>query len=149
MKKHMHTSVESAVVISVISLVLVALGSILILNGNWNITHDAPSAVLAPSLAKTQVTVLSSVGGTTDPTAGNYAYQAESLITLNATAEERFVFDAWIITSTANSGNSQGTQNRSATNPITVQCRAGYEYVFQAVFKPTTNKAPESYLWLR
>jgi hypothetical protein len=144
MKKQMHTSVESAVAISVVSLVVVALGSILVFNGNGNITYETPSAVSAPSLAKTHVTVRASVGGITDPTASNFTYPAGTILTLNATAKKGFFFETWIITSTVDSDGSRCIQNSCVTNPLTIQCHADHEYVFQAMFKPTTNKTREA-----
>jgi hypothetical protein len=143
MGKHGHTSAKSATALSVISLVLVALGSILVCAETQKISYKAPLAVLAPALAKAQVVILESVGGTTSPAAGNYTYHAETFLTLNASAAEGFYFETWLITS-SNTRDGSGNQNTTATNPFTVQCRTGYTYIFQAVFKPVSDKSVQA-----
>jgi hypothetical protein len=144
----MHISTKSGALVSVAALVLLALSTTCVsihLQSGANLTS---SAVIAQASAKTYVTILSSVGGTSSPAPGNYTYPAGTLFTITASAAEGFSFDSWVFAS-ANSqedlivSGSDWTQNSTTANPLTIQCESGCLYVVQAVFRPV-GKGAES-----
>ena len=103
----------------VISLVL--LSSLLLL------TALSFTAVNVNAQSKANVNILGSIGGDTNPTAGNYSYDDGTSVTLTATANTGAFFSYWII-----STDSQSRQ--SSTNPLTFTVSAGSTYDIQPVF---------------
>jgi hypothetical protein len=86
------------------------------------------------------VTVLDSIGGTTDPAAGTYQYNDGETIALTATPDGDNVFQNWIIST------PDATLN-DANPSTTVTVAAGTTYTIQAVFQaisiiPTVPYAP-------
>lgn len=81
--------------------------------------------------AQTQgtITVLDSIGGTTDPAAGTTNFDAGTSVTLTATADTGFVFANWIVSTDAGS-------NIATDNPVSLPIVAGVTYTVQASFDP-------------
>jgi hypothetical protein len=76
------------------------------------------------------VTMVVSIGGTTDPAApGTYTYADGTAVTLTATAGDGFVFQNWIIST------STGTVT-DTDNPSEVTVSGGETYGIEAVFAP-------------
>jgi len=91
------------------------------------------SPVMFSVKAQTQatVTILDSIGGTTDPTADTHTYNDGTAVTLTGTPTAiTFSFTNWIITS------SEGS-SVVATNPYTLTVTGGVTYTIQATFTPT------------
>ena len=82
--------------------------------------------------AQGQATVnfLDSVGGTTDPAGpGTYNYADGTSVTFTATPDTGFVFQNWIVSTSAGSGID-------TTNPLTIPVAGGVTYSVQAIFQP-------------
>lgn len=75
------------------------------------------------------VTVLDSVGGTTDPAAGTTSYADGTAVTFTATPDAAFVFVNWIVSTDAGS-------NVATDNPTTLPVSGGITYTIQATFQP-------------
>ena len=76
------------------------------------------------------VTMVVSIGGTTDPAApGTYTYADGAAITLTANPGSGFIFQNWIVSTSA--GSSTDTDN-----PLTITAVGGETYGVQAVFAP-------------
>jgi hypothetical protein len=73
--------------------------------------------------------VMDSVGGSTDPAAGTYNYNAGTNVALTATEQTGSIFQYWIVSTS--SGSSTVTDN-----PLTLPMAAGTTYTVQAVFAP-------------
>ena len=78
------------------------------------------------------VTVLSSLGGTSDPDVGTTSYDAGTEVTLTATPIDGFVFVNWQI------ATPSGTTT-TADNPATLTVDAGVDYAAQPIFVPLEN----------
>jgi hypothetical protein len=75
------------------------------------------------------INMLSSVGGTTDPVPGTTSYNDGTTVTLTATPDSGYVFQYWVISTTAGSSTD-------SANPTTLPAVAGVTYDVQAVFQP-------------
>lgn len=82
---------------------------------------------------------MTSIGGSTDPTAGTYNYADGTSVTLAATAGDGFAFQYWIIATTA-------LPTVAASNPYTLTVSAGTTYAVQAVFQVLNAAYPPSVL---
>jgi len=88
-----------------------------------------PNIASVKAQGQATVTILTSVGGTTNPAAGTTTYNDGTVVTLTATAGTDFVFQNWeIITSTG------GTIDTN--NPTTLTVSGGVTYAVQAIFQP-------------
>ncbi len=91
----------------------------------------ATAAVSVTVQAQSQgtVTIMDSIGGTTDPAPGTYNYNAGTNVDFTATADATSAFQYWIVSTS--SGSS------TVTNPtLTLPIAAGTTYTLQAVFAP-------------
>jgi Divergent InlB B-repeat domain len=75
------------------------------------------------------VNILDSVGGTTDPAAGTITPADGTPVTLTATANDNFVFQYWIIST------SEGA-TIVYDNPASLDVSGGVTYDVQAIFQP-------------
>lgn len=75
------------------------------------------------------VTVLDSIGGTTDPAAGTYSYADGTSVTFTATETTGYAFQYWIVSTDAGA-------NTAAVSSITIPVTGGVSYSLQAVFTP-------------
>jgi hypothetical protein len=73
--------------------------------------------------------MLSSIGGTTDPAPGTTSYNDGTTVTLTATPDSGYVFQYWVISTTAGS-------SIDSANPTTLPAIAGVTYDVQPVFQP-------------
>ncbi len=81
------------------------------------------------------VTVLDSVGGSTDPGPGTYNYNNGQQVILTATPDQNLVFVTWLI--------SSDTSNNSVTdNPYTLAVTGGTTYTISAVFAQLEPNVP-------
>jgi len=83
---------------------------------------------------QTTVNVLSSIGGTTSPDAGNYTYTSGSSDTFTATPDDSDIFLYWIVQSSAGA-------NTITDNPTTITFTQD-NYNIQAVFQPLNATLP-------
>jgi hypothetical protein len=74
------------------------------------------------------VTMVPSIGGTTDPT-GTTTYPADTQVTFTATEDAGYAFVNWIFSSDAG-------DNVATDNPVTIAVTGGAIYAVQAVFSP-------------
>jgi len=75
------------------------------------------------------VAIVSSVGGTTDPS-GTNTYPDGTTVTITATpTDDGFIFSNWVITTSAGDASS-------LDNPLTLNVVGGETYALQAVFTP-------------
>ena len=86
---------------------------------------------------QTTVNVLSSIGGTTSPDAGNYTYTSGSSDTFTATPDHSDIFLYWIVQSSAGA-------NTITDNPTTITFTQD-NYNIQAVFQPLNNNYYHQY----
>lgn len=86
-------------------------------------------AMSAFAQSTANVSILSSVGGTTDPAPGNYTYDDGQSVTFTATADTSFVFLQWIISTPSGSSTA-------LDSPITIPVVGGTDYTVQALFSP-------------
>jgi len=108
-------TVSLAVLISMLLLAMLSFGT---LNAQAQETAD--------------LTVLSSMGGTTNPAAGNYTYDDGKTITITATADDNgFFFAHWILTA------DEGSRT-SLDNPLSLPAIGGEQYTIQPVFDVIT-----------
>lgn len=75
------------------------------------------------------VTILDTVGGTTDPAAGTTTYADGASVTFTATADTAYIFQNWIL------DTPDGT-NIATDNPLTFPVTGGTTYTVQANFQP-------------
>jgi hypothetical protein len=88
------------------------------------------SIATANAQATATVTVLSSLGGTTDPASGDtQTVNDGSSVTLTATPTDGYVFQEWDI-------QSQAGIDVSTDNPFTLTVAGGNDYAVQPVFTP-------------
>ncbi len=76
------------------------------------------------------VTVLDSIGGTTNPMSGTYHYANGTNIHLQATANSGYSFQYWVAVGT------DGHPTTISDNPTNIDCGFGYTYSYQAMFAP-------------
>ena len=79
----------------------------------------APFLCTVKAQATANVTILSSIGGTTSPSAGTQTYSSGSSDTFTATPDAGYFFNHWILLNTA-TGTTDYTDN-----PLTVSLAAG------------------------
>jgi hypothetical protein len=81
--------------------------------------------------AQTQgtVTMLDSLGGTTNPSAGTQTYNDGATVTLTANTQNSFAFLFWVISNVT-------TSTIDSKNPTTLTVQAGDNYTIQPVFTP-------------
>jgi hypothetical protein len=131
-----------------------------------------PNTTPAPPTSGTtaNVVVAASVGGTTNPTPGNYIYNQGATINLQATPSSGYKFAYWTISGSYAPGHNSPPINYpenavddpnwvptipspasvaqdsllTATNPLKIICGYGYTFVYQPVFVPTTATAVSS-----
>jgi hypothetical protein len=77
------------------------------------------------------VTVLDSVGGSTNPTPGTYTYRDGSTINLQATPDSGYTFQYWVAV------GEDGHPTILTDNPAGITCGYGYTYSYQAMFAPS------------
>jgi len=115
-----------------------------------------PPPVFDPTNDAT-VTILSSTGGSTNPTTGTYVYSDGTTITLTATPNDGFEFLYWIVSGDFTPGTEirepnviidgefvfvppvefTGSDSLIFTNnPASITCGFGYTYRYQAIFAP-------------
>lgn len=75
------------------------------------------------------VTILDSVGGTTDPAAGTTTYADGTSVTFSATADADYIFVNWIL-------DTPDGSNVATDNPLTIPVTGGNTYTLQANFQP-------------
>ena len=131
------------VIISVTTLILIALSATLITSLSVNTSSNIHTAILAQATEDDNATliILPSTGGTTDISPGTYNITAGNEITLTAIPSEDFFFRYWVISGhTPGHGNDLDLDtNVASANPITVTCMQGNTYRFQAVFTSNTE----------
>ena len=98
-----------------------------------------------PSTNNAIVVVVDSIGGSTDPEPGTYYFAEESSIQIEATPEQGYEFDSWV-------AEAEGeTPVQLVDNPLSIECGFGYEYEYQAMFRPigtsTTEEAIPMYIY--
>jgi hypothetical protein len=84
----------------------------------------------APASSDAIVTVLDSIGGTTNPGPGTYYYANGTTIKLQATPDSGNTFVYWVATGT------DGHPTTISDNPTNINCGYGYTYSYQAMFAP-------------
>jgi len=125
------------------------------------------SSVAMAQTSQAEVIVVNSIGGTTDPAAGDYFYNEGDTINITATAGDGFTFQYWVIQVLYTSATNQPpvvvpgegeepwpTLPSSTTvaqdtaiitqNPLHIICGFGYTIMYQAVFVPTTTTLPSA-----
>ncbi len=85
----------------------------------------------APSTNDAIVSVLDSIGGTTNPGSGTYHYANGTDIQLQATADSGYNFQYWVAV------GSDGHPTTISDNPTNINCGYGYTYSYQAMFAPS------------
>lgn len=138
----MHINTAYAAVISVTTLILIALSSTLVTTISSSITSNIHTSILAKAAPDDVATVivLPSIGGATSISAGTYNVTSGEDIALSAVPSEGFFFKYWVISGYM-PGHDQELAldtNVTSTNPITIICEQGNTYRIQAVF---TNSA--------
>jgi hypothetical protein len=102
------------------------------------IVAAAPSIASVKAQSQATITILTAVGGTTDPAMGSTTNYADgTAVSLTATADTGNVFLAWEISTAAG-----GTEDTS--NPTTLTVVAGTTYAIQPVFSPIQQALPNS-----
>jgi hypothetical protein len=133
----MHIKNIYGIVISVTTLILIALSATLVTTISLNISSNVHTTVLAQTIEDSNATliILPSIGGTTNINPGVYNITAGKIM-LAATAEEGFYFGHWVISGHMkdHSERSFFTNNSTLTNPLVVTCTQGNVYRFQAIF---------------
>jgi len=91
------------------------------------------------------ITVNTPTGGTTNPTPENYSYSVGTVVTVNATPNDNYIFDHWMLDGVSNT-----------TNPISVQMNTDhslqafftslYTLTILATAGGTTNPTPGTYV---
>jgi hypothetical protein len=114
----------------------------------WAFKYQAvftPATIFTGS-ADSIVTVLSSLGGSTNPGPGTYAYPNGTTYTLTASPASGFEFRYWVVSGQNLPGH--GVADRPdldatviTTNPLDVSCGYGYDYTYQALFTPVGSEA--------
>ena len=85
------------------------------------------------------VTILASVGGTTDPEPGTTTYDDGTSVTFTATPDTAYVFQNWIVST--DEGSSIATDSS-----ITIPVVGGTTYTIQATFQPILPTPPNTVL---
>jgi len=133
----MHIKTIYGIVISITTLILIALSSILVTTISLNMSNNVHTTVLAQTIEDDNATliILSSIGGTTNIKPGVYNITAGKIM-LTATAEKGFFFGHWIISGHTKdqSEDSFFSSSSASTNPLVVTCTQGNIYRFQAIF---------------
>ncbi len=102
---------------------------VIILLGSLFLATLSYSVVSVNAQGQVTVTILDSIGGTTDPAAGAHIYNDGDTVTVTATTQSSFAFVYWIITS--------GTDSSiNIDNPASITVTAGTTYSIQPVFSP-------------
>ena len=116
----------------------------------WSFQYQAVFAptFTATASADTVARVLSSIGGTTDPTSGIYTYPENTTYSLKAIPSSGFEFKYWVVTGDYMPGhNVEGQPELDATvitsNPLDVSCGYGYTYTYQPFFAPVGSQVGE------
>lgn len=94
------------------------------------------------------VSVLSTIGGSTDPAVGRYVFgeNAEPTLTLTATPSEGYEFQYWIVTGDYMPGHGDDPSldtNVIDVNPLEINHGMGHSYNYEAVFVPTEMMDPD------
>ncbi len=138
----MHINTGYGVIISVTTLILIALSSTLITTLSMSTANNIYTAILAQATEDENATliILPSIGGTTDISPRTYNITAGDEITLTAKPSEGFFFRYWVISGHMQDHDKAITSdtNVATVNPITVTGIQGNIYRLQAVF---TNNA--------
>jgi hypothetical protein len=95
----------------------------------------------------TIVELVSSTGGTTNPSPGKYAFVDLQQITMTAVPNQNFEFQYWVVKGDYLPGHDGGAELDSLTftdNPLTITCGDGYLYSYQPVFTPVSSPPPTS-----
>jgi len=132
-----HINTAYGALISVTTLILIALSATLITSLLLSTTSNIHTTTLAQTTEETAtLIILPSIGGITDKEPGTYNITAGHEITLTAIPSEGFFFRYWVISGDMpNQENSLALDsNVVSTNPVTVICEQGSTYRFQAVF---------------
>lgn len=87
------------------------------------------SVVTVTAQNQATVTILDSIGGTTEPAAGVHTYNGGASVTITANTESNFAFLQWVISD----ATSSRTDN---SNPVTITGSSGGNYTFQPIFTP-------------
>jgi len=84
-----------------------------------------------PATNDAVVTVLDSIGGSTNPASGTYTYRDGSVINLEATPDSGYTFQYWVAV------GEDGHPTALTDNPAGITCGYGYTYSYQAMFAPS------------
>jgi hypothetical protein len=133
------------------------------INAQDDLGPPVPDVPPAPSQDVAKVVVLASVGGTTDPSYGEYTYSNSTKFEILATPNAGFRFDHWVISGDYLPGHNlpqiivpnplpedwvpqlptpsdlQKDSLVSSQNPLSVICGYGYTYQYQPIFVPTST----------
>ena len=109
----------------------------------WSFQYQAVFVpeVISSASADAVVTVLSAVGGTTNPSPGTYNYANGTTYTLTATADAGFEFKEWVVSGSympghGVTGEPELDSHELTSNPLDVSCGYGYTYTYQPLFVP-------------
>jgi hypothetical protein len=86
-------------------------------------------SIVVNAQAQETVTILDSVGGTTNPVAGTYQYSDGSTQSFTATADSAYIFSGWTVL-------SSGGSSISSSNPLSLPILSGVSYTIQPNFDP-------------
>lgn len=145
-------------------------GSLILLILAMLIAILGQSLMVAHAQGDANVIILPSIGGTTDPLAGNYTYANGTEFVLTAIPDAGYTFQYWTVSGDYTSGHGaiQTTYivdpdtgdiigqiprinpNANSTidsltftaNPANISHGYGYTYIYQAVFTPLTEPTP-------
>ena len=115
----------------------------------WSFQYQAvfvPETTFTQSVDAT-VTILSSVGGTTDPAPGTYSFEEDTPYTISATATTGYEFQYWVVSGDYLPGHGVSDQPDLdsvviADNPLDVSCGYGYQYTYNPRFIPVGVDIP-------
>jgi hypothetical protein len=97
----------------------------------------APGTSVVTNMATAAiVVVLTSAGGTTNPTPGTYALANAESLNLSAVADSGWKFDHWVISGPNLSHGGYPYTATPTDNPYNVNHGYGNRYAYQAVFTP-------------
>ncbi len=137
----------------------VAAGDRLVLSDNplrilcgygWSFQYQAvfePETTFTRS-ANAIVNILTSVGGTTNPSAGSYSFENGTSYVLTATPASGYEFKYWVVSGSYLPGHGVSDQPELddtiiTDNPLDVSCGYGYEYTYQPLFTPVDAQVPD------
>ncbi|MFA5364266.1 MAG: hypothetical protein WC325_03690 [Candidatus Bathyarchaeia archaeon] len=116
----------------------------------WSFKYQA---VFAPETTFTRsanaiVNILTSVGGTTNPSAGSYSFENGTSYVLAATPASGYEFKYWVVSGSYLPGHGVSDQPTLddtviTDNPLDVSCGYGYEYTYQPLFTPVGAQIPD------